>query len=225
VKADLSTVANVATIATCVFVAYVALGARAARLTRANPIEEVENVTTPLPRSDVRGDPRARTVVIEFTDFQCQFCGQHARDTFPAIQKEFVDSGKIRWAVRHLPLEIHPAAYEAAKGALCAGEQQRYWPMHERLFAMQHALALPTVTKAADEVGVSRPEFDVCMTAPAPAVEADRAEAKRLGVSSTPTFLIGRVDAEGNVHVKTKVRGANSLVVFREVITKVVGLE
>jgi protein-disulfide isomerase len=224
VKADLSTVANIATIATCVFVAYVAVGARATRPTPASPIEEVQNVTTPLPRSSVRGDPRARTVVIEFTDFQCPFCGRHARETFPAIQKEFVDTGKIRWAVRQFPLDIHPAAYDAAKAASCAGEQQRYWPMHERLFAIQNELALPTIATAAEDIGLVRSQFDVCMNAPARTVEADKAEARRLGVISTPTFLVGSLDADGNVHVKTKIRGVRDPAVFREVIGNMASL-
>lgn len=223
-RVDLSMVANVATLATCVFVAYVALGARATRPTAASPIEEVQNVTTPLPRSHVMGDPRARTVVIEFTDFQCPFCGRHARETFPAIQKEFVDTGKIRWAVRQFPLGIHPAAYDAAKAALCAGEQQRYWPMHARLFAIQDELALPTITTAADDIGLVRSQFDVCMNSPAQTVEADKAEATRLGVVSTPTFLVGSVDGDGNVHVKTRIRGVRDPAVFREVIGNMASL-
>jgi protein-disulfide isomerase len=156
VRTDLSTVTNVTTIATCVLVVYLALGAQPARPVSASPIEEVQNVTTPLPRLNVRGDPGATTVVIEFTDFQCPFCGRHAREVFPAVEKEFVETGEIRWAVRHLPLDIHPAAHDAARAALCAGEQHRYWPMHERLFAIQNELALLTVAAAADDIGLSR---------------------------------------------------------------------
>jgi predicted DsbA family dithiol-disulfide isomerase len=62
------------------------------------------------------------------------------------------------------------------------------------------------------------------MKAPAEVVEADRAEAKRLGINSTPTFLVGEVDADGNVHVKVRIRGVQDLVVFRKVIADVASL-
>jgi protein-disulfide isomerase len=214
-------VANVATIAACACVAYVALGARVTRTTSASPpIEEVRNVTTPLPRQHVKGDPRADIVVIEFTDFQCPFCGQHARDAFPTIQRDLINTGQVRWAVRHFPLDIHPMAYDAAKAASCAGQQERYWHMYDRLFELQSTLTTPTISAAAEEVGLSRSRFEHCMSLPADDIDADKAEAERLGIYSTPTFLVGDIDADGSVHVKMKVRGATDIDVFKEVIAK-----
>jgi protein-disulfide isomerase len=223
VKPELSTVANVVTIATCVLVAYIAVGSRTTKATTGGrpPIEEVTNVTTSLPQLSVIGDPGAKTVVIEFTDFQCPFCRRHARDTFPDIKKEFIDTWQIRWAGRQFPLDAHLAAYDAARAASCAARQNQYWAMHERLFAIQSELAVPAIMAAAKDIELSHSQFEACMSAQSETVDADRAEGVRLGVASTPTFVIGTVDGRGDVQVKRRVRGVNDVSTFREVITNV----
>jgi protein-disulfide isomerase len=75
--------------------------------------------------------------VIEFTDFQCPACAQHALEIQPVLDETFVDSGEIMWVFKNLPLGEHPHAPAAAVAAECAGEQNAFWEMHHRLFETQ----------------------------------------------------------------------------------------
>lgn len=81
-----------------------------------------------------KGNPSAKVVVVEFADFQCPACRTHAADVQPRIDAELVSRGEVMWVSKHLPLKTHPYAGLAAVAAECAGEQGRYWPMHDLLF-------------------------------------------------------------------------------------------
>ena len=74
------------------------------------PVEKVDNMRLdPAQLANVRG--QGEVVIVEFTDFQCPFCGRHARDTFPTLRRELIDSGKARYASINYPIEqIHPAS-------------------------------------------------------------------------------------------------------------------
>jgi protein-disulfide isomerase len=86
----------------------------------------------------VKGNPNAKLTLIEFSDYQCPFCRRHAENTLPSLDKEYIATGKVRYVFHDFPLEaIHPQAFKAAEAAHCAGEQQKYWEMHGRLFANQ----------------------------------------------------------------------------------------
>lgn len=83
----------------------------------------------------VKGKVGVRVGVIEYSDFQCPYCGTFARDTLPRIVSEYVDTGKAFFAFRHLPLEaIHPHARRAAEAAECARRQDRFWTVHDTIF-------------------------------------------------------------------------------------------
>jgi protein-disulfide isomerase len=91
------------------------------------------------PGFTVAGDPykgslEAAVVVVEFSDFQCPSCRRHALDTQPAIDEELIETGKVRWVFKNLPLAIHPNAPAAAAAAECAGDQGRFWEMKRLLF-------------------------------------------------------------------------------------------
>jgi protein-disulfide isomerase len=80
-----------------------------------------------------KGNPDALLVVVEFNDFQCPACQTHAAEAQPAIDQELVDTGKLLWVDKHLPLRVHEHALVAAVAAECAGDQQQYWQMHKLL--------------------------------------------------------------------------------------------
>ena len=84
---------------------------------------------------EYRGNTDAKVTVIEFSDFQCPFCKQHVEETQPALDEEFVDSGKVMWVFKHFPLSIHPQAPAAGAAAECAADQGKFWEMHELLFS------------------------------------------------------------------------------------------
>ncbi|MGQ9490017.1 MAG: thioredoxin domain-containing protein [Anaerolineae bacterium] len=149
-----------------------------------------------------RGDPAAPLRLIDFSDFQCPFCARHAVQTAPLLDEMYVATGKVVHVFRHLPLEgIHPNAIPAAKAAYCAGQQgpKLFWALHDWLFANQNTWG--SARDAADQfrrqalaLGADAGRYDACITAPqaAAAIQRDLDEATRLGIRSTPTFILQR---------------------------------
>ena len=178
------------------------------------------NTVIALNGDPVKGDRAARVVVIEFTDYQCPFCSRHVRDTLPQIEAEYVKTGKLRYVTREFPLEsIHPQAFKASEAALCAGDQGKYWEMHDRLFANQRALGPEQLPAHAQAVGLDEAKFTACLGGGAKAakVRKDLAEGTKLGVTGTPAFFIGV--AEGaNVKVSRVIRGAVPFAAFKDAI-------
>ncbi len=150
------------------------------------------------------GDANAPVVLIEYTDFQCPFCKRYHDRTFAEIKKNYVDTGKVRYVVRDLPLSFHEQAEPSAIGARCAAEQGRYWPVREVLFAEPKNLSAEFVRKTVVAAGADAARYDACVKNPAiaAAVQADAEDAVNAGVDGTPGFVIGRrkgAEIEGTV--------------------------
>jgi protein-disulfide isomerase len=161
----------------------------------------------PLGSAPVQGPADALVTVVEFTDFQCPFCAR-ANQTVDELVKAY--GPKIRVAVKQHPLPFHRLAKGAALAALAAGEQGKYWEMHQRLFADQTTLEPEGLEKHAKELGLNIEAWKAAMQAPKleEQVKADEALASALGATGTPTFFVnGRV-----------VRGAQPLDVFKQTI-------
>ncbi|MFZ9087151.1 MAG: DsbA family protein, partial [Steroidobacteraceae bacterium] len=111
--------------------------------------------------------PQAPLVVIEFSDFQCPACAKHHAEVQPGLDAEFVDSGKVRWIYRSLPLRSHPQALLAAVAAECAAEQDQFWPMQDKLFATVerwgNESVETTLIELAGESGLDRDRFADCL--------------------------------------------------------------
>ncbi len=150
-------------------------------------------------RVDISGSPAqgpadAKVTMVEFVDFECPFCGRYARDTLPQLRREYGD--RIRYVSRQFPLDIHQHAAPAARSAVCADEQGRYWDLHDMLFAHQEALTKRDLAGYARELGLDMGRYATCLRAPATQahVERDLADGRRYGVTGTPAFFInGRV--------------------------------
>src|SRR6266853_2698374 len=155
----------------------------------------------------VKGD--ADVALVEFTDYECPFCGRHARETDPDIEPKLVASDVVRHVVFSFPLPIHRHARKAGEAAECAARQRHYWEMHQRLFQHQDALDEADLLKAADDLGLDHAAFARCLAGEAAdQVTADVSEGRRLGVNSTPTFFIGKVQPDGSIQLTTQLRGA-----------------
>ena len=137
----------------------------------------------------VRGDPDAKIAVIEFSDFQCPFCGR-ALPTLEQIEKAYGD--KVRIVFKHLPLGMHAKAPAAHAAAEAAHRQGKFWPMHDRIFANQAEMSPEKYREYAKELGldVARFDRDVADAATKQRIDADAAEAARLGVTGTPAFFV-----------------------------------
>jgi predicted DsbA family dithiol-disulfide isomerase len=140
------------------------------------------------------GPPDALVTVVEFADFECPFC-RNSQGVIRDILKNY--KSQVRLVFRHRPLEIHSQAFTSAQAAFCAGLQGGFWQYHDALF-ISDDLSPKTLSNLASSIHLDLPKFEDCMKS-----EVSRAtihkevdEAKRLGIDSTPTFVInGRVFA------------------------------
>jgi protein-disulfide isomerase len=172
-------------------------------------------------RSIASGQLAPKAVMIEFSDFQCPFCRLYATETYFQIKREFVDRGVLSYEFRHFPIESHPLAAKAAQALECAGDQGRYWEMHDRLFANQQRLTEVALAEHAETLGLDKRVFKSCLEgSKEPLVNADRDEGSRLGVRATPTFLFGIRYPDGRISVVRKIEGAQPYSVFKAAIKR-----
>lgn len=165
------------------------------------------------------GSHTADVVVIEFSDFECPYCSRFAEQTMPALKTQYIDSGRVQLAFRHLPLANHARARPAAASAVCAARQGRFWPMHDTLFASRQRLADDDLRTHASASGLDLGPFEACLAGDAPLdVERDLEAARALQITGTPTFLIGRRTTGGQVQVTEIIRGAVPLAEFARVL-------
>jgi protein-disulfide isomerase len=151
----------------------------------------------PAPSQDykVLGREDAPVTIVEFTDLQCPYCARFARETFPKLKATYIDTGRVRFASTDLPLAMHAFAVPAAIAARCAGEQGHYWTYRERLFDAQDRLGSEPYAEIAMSLGLDAERFSACRadTRQTAAVRADARRAAGFGITSTPTFVIGRL--------------------------------
>ena len=219
IKKALDVVTMVAMLGASASVVYVLVWRGATPAQRSAPPVEKVNIAEHLDIMDqgaTKGTENAKVVMIEFTDFQCPYCGRFARDIFPDLEHDFIDTHKIRYVLHNLPLPGHPFARNAAVAAECAGLQERYWDMHDRLFANQEKLAGQDLIDHAAAIGLDVPRFKDCTGGDFVArLKSEEGLARRLGVNSTPTFFIGEVQGNSQIVLRGKVRGAQPYAVFK----------
>lgn len=168
-----------------------------------------------------KGNKNAKLTVVEFSEYQCPFCARHIRDTYPTIDKEYIQTGKVKYVFRDLPLEsIHKNAFKAAEAAHCAGEEGKFWEMHDRLFENQKELEAAKLATYAQAVGVDPKKFQACLDSGkfAAEVRKDMAEANKIGITGTPTTVIGLTQPNDTIKVLRVLRGAQPLAAFKEAL-------
>ena len=140
------------------------------------------------------GRDDAPVTVIEFTDYQCPFCRRYHSDTFAELKKNYIDTGKVRFISRDLPLDFHPNAQKAAEAARCAGDQKKFWELRDRMIANSNDLSQDAILKMAQSDALDMTSFRACLDADKhkAEIQKDAADAAALGISGTPSFVIGR---------------------------------
>ena len=164
-----------------------------------------DSVSTAADRGRIRGSDKAPIWLVEVSDFQCPYCKQWHDQSFATIDREFVQTGKVRLAYLNFPLTgIHRNARAASEAAMCASVQGKFWELHDSLFDSQERWAgvenpLPIFDALALAAGVNAAGWRLCMTshATAPLIDADRDRSSAAGVQSTPTFFVGDRKLEG----------------------------
>jgi protein-disulfide isomerase len=148
-----------------------------------------------------KGSEGAPVTIVEFSDFQCPYCKQ-ATPAVEQILKEY--KSEVRIVFKHLPLPNHPLAFKAAEAAVCADEQGRFWPYHDRLFGSTD-LSAEGLKKSAVELGLDAGRFNACLGSEAAraVVLSNLQEARRLGIQGTPTFIVNGRVLRGLVSVET----------------------
>jgi len=190
---------------------------------RALPGTPSRRVEPPLPTDPVsldgaaiQGLKTAKVAVIEYSDYECPFCVKFERETWPDLERQYVKPGKVLLAFRHLPLKIHPLAQRAAEAATCAGQQGKFWEMHDQMFAQPQQLDEASLHRYGKAVGLDATSFTACLAGPGAAhVSNDSLSAQSLKISSTPTFLVGLMQADGRVKVVKRLAGAQPLAKFQ----------
>lgn len=160
--------------------------------------------------------------LVEFADFECPFCGRHAREVEPMIRKAFVDSGVVREVFVNLPLPIHSHAAMASEAAVCAGKQGKFWEMYDELFTDQKALAMADLEKHAVRIGLDRSSFEQCLSAgeARALIKRHQDAARSMKVQSTPAFFIGIVQPDGSIAIKRRLNGALPFADFKAALVE-----
>jgi protein-disulfide isomerase len=137
----------------------------------------------------IRGSKSAKITIVEWADFQCPFCVR-VNPTLEKVTEEYGD--KVRFSFKHLPLSMHSKARAAHQAAEAAHRQGKFWEMHDQIFAKPKDLSEETYLRYANEIGLDIDQYkkDFSSSSVRKKVDADLAEARKLGVSGTPSFFI-----------------------------------
>jgi protein-disulfide isomerase len=168
-----------------------------------------------------KGEPAAKVAIIEYADFQCPFCRRFDSQVYPNIRDSYINTGKLKYFHRDMPLEFHQGAMPAARAVHCASEQGKFWEMHDSLLNDAASLTPADIDDRAGKLGMNVSALDKCISSDrfADIIKRSITEAGAMQVSGTPTFIIGTLDANGNVmSVKKTVVGASPFESFKAAI-------
>lgn len=148
--------------------------------------------------SPVQGPAEAKVTIIDFSDYQCPFCGQ-ARKTLKKIFDTYGNS--VRFVFKDFPMSFHRDAQKAHEAAHCAGDQDKYWSMYELLFANQNTLKLNNLKHFAKELELDMEKFNKCLEEGtySKRVVKNIEQGRRFGVKKAPTFFINGIMLSGAV--------------------------
>lgn len=178
-------------------------------------------VAVTLGQGPALGRADAPLVLVEFTDYQCGYCKRFDEAVLPELITNYVNTGKLRIISRNLPLPFHTNAEPAAVAALCAGRQDKYWLMREKLFDHMTNLTVETFIKLAKGLGLDTNAFRTCMRDEQliSQVRKDSQDATAVGITGTPSFVLGK-PFEGRA-IGTVIEGAKPYPAFEIEISKV----
>jgi protein-disulfide isomerase len=191
-----------------------------------NPSSKIISVS--LDDDPVKGDPNASITIVEFSDFQCPFCARFFTDTLPLIEKNYIETGKVKIVYRDFPLpDIHQNAIPAAIAAECADEQGMFWEYHDKIFENQilwqdldKQNVVRTFEQYAGELALDTESFKTCLESAKylDEVQNDVNEGVSYGVAGTPGFFIGNEKIGYGM-----VSGAQPYSTFQQVFDQLLG--
>ena len=156
------------------------------------------------------GKNDAPVTIVEFSDYQCPYCGRFYAETLPQIKSQYIDTGKVKLVFRDFPLSFHPEALPAASAANCANEQGKFWEYHNQVFENQQTMNAASYKQWAEELSLDVAKWEAC-TKDAKVraeIQKDFNDGAAAGVQGTPAFIVN-----GKV-----ISGAQPFTVFSQVI-------
>jgi protein-disulfide isomerase len=154
------------------------------------PEINVKGAEIELGNSPIKGSDLAKLIIVEFSDYQCAFCSRYVRETFPQIVKQYVDSGKARYAIIDMPIASHKYARKAAEASHCAGDQGMFWEMHNQMMSQQEMVG--NSSSLATALALNMNQFEDCLKTDKYAQEVQKgfSIATKLGIPGVPGFII-----------------------------------
>ncbi len=184
--------------------------------------DEFANKTIAIDNEPTRGNAAAKITIVEVSDYHCPFCRRQNIQTMPQMLAEYVNSGKARYVFVDYPIaQLHPDAFKAHEAASCAGDQGKYWEMHDSLFSNAPAREASQLSAQAKALGLDMAKFDACLSGGkhGPPIRDSIIRMQELGVDGTPLVLIGLTPASGSpMKVVSSVYGAQPYSNFKAAI-------
>lgn len=180
------------------------------------------NKTIAIDNEPSRGNAGAKVTVVEVSDYHCPFCRRQTLQTVPQLMTEYVNPGKVRYVFVDYPIaQLHPDAFKSHEAANCAGDQGKYWQMHDSLFTSAPARDAAQLTAQAKALGLDMTRFDACLSGGrhATPIRDSIMRMEQLGVGGTPLTLIGITPAPGTpMKIVSSVYGARPYADFKTAI-------
>ena len=172
------------------------------------------------------GSSQAPVTIVEFSDFECPYCRVFHEQVLPSLKREYIDTGRVRFIHKDLPLPFHQQAKPAAAAARCAGEQNRYWDLYGALFDQQDCLDCKGILGIAKELSLDSSALQACMQREATQtmIKANLSEAALHNIRATPTFVIGPSRKDGK-HLGDIIEGAVPWPQFKALIDQQLNAE
>ncbi len=172
-----------------------------------------------------KGNTTAKVTLVEVSDYHCPFCRRQVLQTLPQLLAEYVNTGKAQYVFVDYPIaQLHPDAFKSHEAAACAGDQGKYWQMHDLLFTNSPAREASQLITQANMLGLDMKKFEACLNngnggAHAADIRASIARVQQLGVGGTPLVLIGLTPPPGSpMKVIGSVYGAKPYAEFKTAI-------
>ena len=145
------------------------------------------------------GSKTAPLTIVEYTDYQCPFCQRFHTTAFAELKKAYIDTGKVRFFSKDMPLDFHPNAMRAAMAARCAGEQGKFWELRDTMGANPNSLDMEHIVGFAGDLRMDTGALRACIDSGKykEPVQIDVLEAMRIGANGTPTFIVGKSVGNG----------------------------
>jgi protein-disulfide isomerase len=169
-----------------------------------------------------KGNASAKVTIVEVSDYHCPFCRRQTLQIMPQLTADYVNSGKAKYVFVDYPIaQLHPEAFKAHEAANCAGDQGKYWQMHDILFTNTPARESSQLIEEAKMVGLDAAKFTACLSSGrhAPAITSSIARMQQLGVGGTPLTLIGLTPSPGTpMKIVSSIYGAKPYAEFKTAI-------